>query len=791
MWYKNLGAHLKSITTLNQILRQSSHAARRKVLTESNDLNVFKVGYKLHGFEIKGVQEVSEFRLTAIHLVHENTKAEYLHLYRNDSNNVFAIQFRTTPKNSTGLPHILEHTVLCGSKKYPVRDPFFKMLNRSLATFMNAMTGSDYTVYPFSTQNLSDFRNLQKIYLDATFRPLLKELDFMQEGWRLENVNPADAATPLIIKGVVYNEMKGAFSENENLLGQKLQNLILPDHTYGVISGGDPLEIPNLTWEDLKKFHAECYHPSNAKFFSYGNFPLSPSLEYLNRVYLSPHEYREPAHTVVPKQNRWSAPKREHIEGRFEAMREPIEKQNSVVVSLLLSDITDIYDTFLMQFVSELLIKGPNSPFYKSMVEPNFSGGFTPSTGYDMQTRDSIFTIGLQGVKKEDFDKVVGIFDSTLDNVVSHGFDEKHIESILHRYEISIKHESANFGLNVVLGLVPTWNHNGDILAALQVNKLIDKLKKEMKQDSNYLQNIVKRYFKDNTHRLILTMSPDKDFEKKQNALEDELIKKKTQDLKDDDKQIVFKKCLELQKVQTEQQNTDILPTLLMEDISNEVEKISRERVTINSVPVQINKVSSNGIVYFKGLLGTVELSPEQQMLLPLFCYVINKLGTDNLNFREFDSLMNRKTAGLSLEPHIGESLFQLHNYEPSVFISSHCLEKNVESMWELWRELFNIRESLDVERFQRLTELYMANLTHGVADAGHIYAMKAASALVSGSAYQKELLGGLQHISYMKRLIGTSRYKAVLEEIQNIAKIIFTKNNLRSVQATFFILCE
>jgi Zn-dependent M16 (insulinase) family peptidase len=780
MWYKNLGPHLKSLTTFNKILRQASQAVPRKVVTENNDLNVFKIGHKLHGFEVKDVREISEFRLTAIYLIHEKTQAEYLHLYRNDSNNVFAINFRTTPRNSTGLPHILEHTVLCGSQHYPVRDPFFKMLNRSLATFMNAMTGSDYTVYPFSTQNLSDYRNLQKIYLDAAFRPNLKELDFMQEGWRLENVNPNDCATPLIIKGVVYNEMKGAFSENESLLGQKLQNLILPDHTYGVISGGDPMEIPNLTWEDLKNFHGHHYHPSNAKFYSYGNFPLSPSLSYIDKEYLSQFGYQDTTHTMVPRQTRWTEPKREHLSCRFENMREPLEKQNTISVSLLLSDITEIYDTFLMQFVAELLIKGPNSPFYKSMIEPNFSGGFTPSTGYDTQPRDSVFTIGLQGLKKEDFDKVIGLFDSTLDQVVNNGFDEKHIESILHRYEISIKHETPNFGLNLLLGLVPTWNHGGNILTALQINTLIEKLKKEMKQDSHYLQNIVKQYFKDNKHRLILTMSPDMEYEKKQKAMEDELIRKKTEKLPESEKQIMFKKCLELQKAQNEQQNTDILPTLLMEDISNDVEKIPRERVTINSVPIQINKVNSNGIIYFKALLSTVELSPEQQMLLPLFCYVINKLGSDKLDYREFDSLMNRKTAGLTLQPHIGESLFQLHSFEPSVYISSYCLEKNADAMWELWSQIFNISKLRDVERFQMLTQLYMANLAHGLADSGHVYAMQAASALVSGSAYQKELLSGLQHIAYMKRLIGTSHYKAVLDEILNMAKIIFTKNNMR-----------
>lgn len=783
MWHKITGLGLKNnLTTLQKIIRKSSQAVSAKSLPEHPDVNIFKPGHKLHGFEVKDVQDVREFRLTAIKLVHETTKAEYLHLFRNDHNNVFSVNFRTTPLNSTGLPHILEHLVLCGSKMFPVKDPFFKMLNRSLATFMNALTGLDYTMYPFSTQNLSDYRNLQKIYLDAAFKPTLDELDFMQEGWRLENVDPNDNNTPLIIKGVVYNEMKGVYGENDNILVYKILNTILPDHTYGVVSGGDPLEIPHLTWDDLKKFHRDHYHPSNCRFFSYGNFPLAPSLDYINKEYLSHYDYLNPSKTEVPKQKRWSEPKKEHVLCRFENMKGPFEAQNSISISLLLSDVTEIYDSFLMQFVTELLIKGPNSPFYKALIEPNFSGGFTPSTGYESSPRDSVFILGLQGLKSEDLNRVETLFDETLDKVIATGFEQKHVESVLHRYELSVKHENSNFGLHLLFGITSPWNHNGDILQTLQVNSLIEKLKKEMKQDSNYLQNIVKRYFKDNKHRLTVVMSPDKDYDKKLDGLEKQLIKTKIDELTEDQRRLNYEKCKQLLTPQPDKQKTDLLPTLTMSDISNDVEKTPREKVTVNSVPIQVNKVNSNGIVYFKAILSTIELSPEQQMLLPLFCYVINKLGTDKLDYREFDSLANRKTSGLSLNPFIGESLFQLHNYEPSICISSHCLEKNVEEMWGLWAQLFNITKLNDVARFQMLTQLYMTHLTNGLVDSGHLYAMQAASSLVSGTSYQKEMLNGLQHIAYMKRLIGTSNYKAVLDEILNISRIVFTKNNMRCV---------
>lgn len=782
MWKTNVTQTIRLITPFQKFLRCSSQLASAKTAPDSSisDINILKVGEDVHGFKVDDIQSVPEFNITAIRLTHELTKAQYLHLYRNDTNNVFSINFRTTPKDDTGVPHILEHTVLCGSKTFPVRDPFFKMLNRSLATFMNAMTGSDLTFYPFSTQNFSDYQNLQKIYLDAVFRPNLKLLDFMQEGWRLEYTDPADKKSDLTIKGVVYNEMKGAFSENERILEQKIQNLLLPDHTYGFISGGDPMKIPDLTWEGLREFHKVHYHPSNARFYSYGNFPLSPTLKFLNAEYLSKYDSQDVEHTAVPNQERWSDTKKEHITCRYENMRGPLEKQNFISISLLMSDIVDIYDTFLIQFLSELLIRGPSAPFYKSMIEPNFSGGYTQTTGYDTQVKDTVFTIGLQSIDKNDFEKVVALFDSTVDDVIEKGFDDKHIASVLHSYELSIKHESSNFGLNLLFSVTPLWNHYGDIISTLKVNDLISKLKKEMGKDKQYLQKTVKKHFKDNKHRLVLTMSADKDYEEKQLELEKQLIQQKTKPLTKDDREQIYLQGLALQKEQSAQQNTDVLPTLTMSDISTDVEKVPREKFRVGPVPTQVNKVNSNGITYFKGVLNTSELSPEQQMLLPLFTYVINKLGTKSYDYREFDTLVKQKTAGLNLGVHVGDSLFQLHSYETGLLLSSYCLDRNVESMWQLWMEIFNIAELRDVSRFEMLVKLYMTDLTQGLADSGHMYAMQAAAGLVSGSSYQKELLTGLQHISYMKRLVGTASYKAMLLELCEIAKALFDRNKLR-----------
>lgn len=584
---KSLNAQLlkKQLRVYSQQIIQP---AVQQVDSSNSDASSFQVGQNIHGFSVTEIDKIDEFNVTAIKLVHEKTKAEYLHLFRPDNNNVFCVSFRTTPMDSTGAPHILEHTVLCGSKLFPIRDPFFKMLNRSLATFMNAMTASDYTMYPFSTQNFSDYQNLQKIYLDAAFRPNIKELDFMQEGWRFENTNMKDDKSEITIKGVVYNEMKGSFSENDNIFCQKVQNALLPDHTYGVISGGDPFKIPDLTYDALKKFHSDHYHPSNSRVFSYGNFPLTPTLEYINKEYFSKYDYQETTHTLVPKQSHWEAPKTEHITCRFDTMGGPIDKQNSICVALLTNNVTDNYETFLMQFLTELLIRGPSSPFYKSLIEPNFSGGYTPCTGYDNQPYDCYFTIGLKGLDKKDFGKVVEEFDKTISNVIKTGFDAKHIESVLHRYELGIKHESTNFGLNLLFSLSSIWNHSGNIIESLKINNLIARLKEELKKDDKYLQKAVEKYFKNNKHRLILSMSPDKDYEVKQKELEKKMITEKVKALTAEQKKEVYKKALDLQKEQLAVLDTNILPTLTIGDINNEVERVCSEKIFIKPVHAQV-----------------------------------------------------------------------------------------------------------------------------------------------------------------------------------------------------------
>uniref|UniRef100_A0A663M393 Presequence protease, mitochondrial n=1 Tax=Athene cunicularia TaxID=194338 RepID=A0A663M393_ATHCN len=588
------------------------------------------------------VTAVPELFLTAVKLSHDGTGARYLHVAREDSNNLFSVQFRTTPMDSTGVPHILEHTVLCGSQKYPCRDPFFKMLNRSLSTFMNAFTASDYTLYPFSTQNPKDFQNLLSVYLDAAFFPCLRQLDFWQEGWRLEHENPADPQTPLVFKGVVFNEMKGAFTDNERIFAQHLQNKILPDHTYGVVSGGDPLCIPDLTWEQLKQFHATHYHPSNSRFFTYGNFPLEQHLKQIHEEALIKFERIE-SHTDIPKQKLWEKPREHSVTCGLDSFAANPSKQTTVSVSYLLTDITDTFETFTLSLLSSLLVDGPNSPFYKALIESGVGTDFSPDVGFNGSTREAYFSVGLQGIAERDIDTVKQIIARTVDEVIAKGFEEDRIEALLHKIEIQLKHQSTSFGLALTSYIASCWNQDGDPVELLKIADKVSRFRQCLKENPTFLQEKVKTYFKDNPHRLTLSMSPEEDYHDKQAKMETEKLQKKVNALSEEEKTQIFEKGLELMALQSKPQDTSCLPALQVSDIEPKIPfTVLETTLAADEIPVQYCPQPTNGVVYFRAVSSLNTLPEELKPYVPLFCNVItNPRFEEEEHFR----VLVKKTA--------------------------------------------------------------------------------------------------------------------------------------------------
>ncbi|KAF3064031.1 Mitochondrial presequence protease [Daldinia childiae] len=436
------------------MLRNVVKGATRKAITELSQYP--KPGEKLHGFTLLRTKHVPELELTALHLRHDKTGADYLHIAREDSNNVFSIGFKTNPPDDTGVPHILEHTTLCGSQKYPIRDPFFKMLPRTLSNFMNAFTASD-TYYPFATTNAQDFQNLMSVYLDSTLHPLLKETDFTQEGWRIGPENPRVAEkdgengaedSKLVFKGVVYNEMKGQMSDAGYLFYIRFQDHIFPSINN---SGGDPQKITDLTYEQLRKFHAEHYHPSNAKLITYGDMPLADHLKEVDAQMKA-----------------------------FEKIQADIEHKKPIDLS-----------------------EGPRTVTVFGPVDPLAD----PEKQY--KTYGNL-SIGLSGVEQPNVEKIKGEIQNILREVRDKGFERTKIEGYLHQLELSLKHKTANFGLSVLHRLKGKWFSGTDPFDSLAWNDTVAAFEAKL-AEGGYLEGLMDKYLlNDNT--LTFTMAPSETY---------------------------------------------------------------------------------------------------------------------------------------------------------------------------------------------------------------------------------------------------------------------------------------
>ncbi|XP_032898068.1 presequence protease, mitochondrial [Amblyraja radiata] len=763
-----------------------SHSWRWNSISARERATHYVVGEKIHGFTINQVTAVPDLFLTAVKLSDDNTGAQYLHVARDDPNNLFSVQLRTTPLNSTGVPHILEHVVLCGSEKYQIRDPFFKMLTRSLSTFMNAFTASDYTMYPFSTQNSKDFQNLLSVYLDAVFFPCLRELDFWQEGWRLEHDTPGDQSSPLVFKGVVFNEMKGVFANNENLYAQHVQNKLLPDHTYSVISGGDPLQIPKLAWEELKRFHATHYHPSNARFFTYGDLPLEQHLKQIQEEALCKFQRINPG-TSVPTQPRWSEPREYHVPCGSDSMAPDPTKQTTYSVSYLLGDITDTYETFILSLLSSLLVSGPNSPFYKALIDARIGTDFAPVVGYDGSTREACFSIGLQGIAEQDVKSVKQIIEKVIDEVIEKGFEEVRIEALLHKIEIQLKHQTTNFGLALASYVATNWNHDGDPVEVLQIGEKVTRFRQSLKENPQFLQDKVRYYFKENPHQLALSMSPDEGYLENQGNAEKRTLQEKVNSLSTEEKKEIYEKGLELIAAQSTPQDVSCLPALKISDIPQTFPLTSVEMDYVGGeVPIQYCGQPTNGIVYFRAFTSLNTLPDELKPYVPLFCSVITRIGCGNLNYREQAQQIELKTGGLSASPKILQDNENLDMYEQGVLFTSLCLDRNLPDMMQLWADTFNSPHFDDEEHFKVLVMMAAQELSNGIPDTGHQYAAVRAGKTLTPAGKLQEIFNGLSQVHHMKRIAEMPELLTVLRKLPRIKMHLMSSENMRcAVNAT------
>ena len=776
-----------SVASRTSYTRGSQYVlGRRKYATITDLGNYPKTGEEIHGFTLKRAQNVPELQLTALHFQHGRTGADYLHVARDDKNNVFSVGFKTNPPDDTGIPHILEHTTLCGSQKYPIRDPFFKMLPRSLSNFMNAFTSSDHTTYPFATTNRIDFKNLMSVYLDSTLNPLLKESDFLQEGWRIGPQNPkvdgkeqaADSEDErLVFKGVVYNEMKGQVSDASYLYQIKFQDHIFPDiHN----SGGDPQKMTDLTYQNLKDFHTRNYHPSNAKIFTYGDMPLADHLREIDRQ-LARFGRSAPDTAIKTPIDLSNGPVNHTVKGPIDPLMDE-KAQYKTSTTWLMGETSDVVETFSVGVLSSLLLDGYGSPMYQALVEAGLGSDFSPNTGFDGSARRGMFSIGLNGVKEADVPQVKKAIQTKFMDVYDQGLDRGKVDGLLHQLEIALKHKSANFGLGLMQRLEPGWFNGVDPFEALAWDDTVNAFK-SLYAEPRYLERLLGKYLLNN-HTLTFTMEPSPTYGedvKKEEAmrLEKKIVEVTKRDGGDEVHKGFKARELELLEEQSKTKTEDLscLPTLHTENIPRQMEKKMTRRSSIGPVKVQWREASTNGLTYFRAINQFEGLPSNLRMLLPLFTASLMRLGTRDKSVEEIEDLIKLKTGGISLSYHSSPSPLDMKVSTEGLCLSASALDKNVPDMFELTRSIIQETDfdaPMAESQIRQLLQQDASGALDVVANSGHSFASRYAQAGLSIQGLLNEETSGMTQLQQTAALAGRiprDGLQDVIEKLKLIQK--------------------
>lgn len=761
--------HNRAQRSIARWSKWSAQAHAHSASFYSENSRKYPVGLQVHGYNIKQVKPIPEFSLIAVQLEHEKTGSEHLHLDAAlDKNNVFLAAFKTNPPDATGVPHILEHTTLCGSHKYPVRDPFFKMLNRSLSNFMNAMTGHDYTFYPFATTNAKDFENLMDVYLSSVFEPLLSHEDFIQEGWRLENEDPSDPQSNLTYKGVVYNEMKGQYSNSAYNFWIKFQESIYPSLNN---SGGDPAKITDLEYEDLIEFHSKNYHPSNCKTFTYGSLPLDNHLKKLNEIFLlfgrrnTNPDVKKPLFFTTENSTLEAT-----VSGPPDTMSsKKLSDQHKSSITWSLGDAlkeSSMYDIFKWKILSSLLCDGHGSPFYQELIEKEYGDDFSVNTGLDVTTSLLSFTIGLNNLSTERVKNLESKVNDIFRNIVvpelekgaKSAFHEK-VLAMLHQIELNFRKHKPDFGIGLLNSLVPSWVNGVDPIKSLEIDAVLKRFKEEfsvegLKLFKNLLEQTI---LNPDTKKFIFNMVPDENYYSILENNEKSKLATKISSLDDDDKRLIYERNIKLAENQQKKEDVSVLPTLTLGDIPREGDFYPLEFTNMGPRKVQKRVVDTNGIVYVTAAKDISYIPSYYHKYLPLLnsCF-LNLAGTEKNPIADLETLIQKKTGGVTFSAHVTTNPHDIFDPILKFVVSGSSLSQNSQYIYDIWSEIL-LETKLDKNDDQVIDKMYtlIKNLGQNqldmIAERGHSYASSYGVAQLTPTKKIKDALAGIEHVEFIK----------------------------------------
>lgn len=728
-------------------------------------------------FELVRDEHIAEVNSQALLYRHKKTGAEVLSLVNDDENKVFGITFKTPPEDSTGVAHILEHSVLCGSRKYPLKKPFVELIKGSLNTFLNAMTFPDKTAYPVASQNLKDFYNLVDVYLDAVFFPLISEDTFRQEGWHYEL---EDTTSPLVYKGVVFNEMKGVFSSPDAVMRDIAQRSLYPDVTYGKSSGGDPKAIPDLTYKQFKAFHETFYHPSNTRAFFSGDDDAGQRLAILDE-YFSQFE-RIAVDAEVKLQPRFNAPRQ--IVATYAGPREEGKARDGMVsVNWMVDTPADRTEALSHGMLSYLLAGNPAAPLRKALTESGLGEGMTGG-GIGSGLRQPMASFGMKGIDPADAEKVEALILSTLAEIAEKGFAQEQIEAAINTFEFSLRENNTGSyprGMVYMFNALGTWLHGGDPLGQLQFEDAMARLKDKAAQ--GHFASEIRRLFLDNTHRTTVTLSADPEQGAREAAREAEILADVREGL---DASALEETVAETDKLKALQEAVDPpellakIPTLELGDLDRAIRTVPNETGTLAGAKLFYHDLPTLGIVYLDFGFDLHVLDKDLLPYLPLFGRALLQTGTSKEDFVSLTQRIGRSTGGIA--QHRGLSARQGSDGSAAwFFLSGKAVPDKLEEMLAIMGDVLLDARLDNRERFKQMALEEKAGFEARLVPSGNAIVDTRLKSGLTEASWIAEQLGGVSYLSFLRDLVKRvdSDWSGVEAVLRRIRDTLFNRGRM------------
>ena len=735
---------------------------------------------QLEAYRVVESKTIKELQSEGIVLEHKKTKAKLFLLSNDDDNKVFCIGFRTPPDDDTGLPHILEHSVLCGSDKFPLKDPFVELVKGSLNTFLNAMTYPDKTVYPVASCNEKDFQNLMDVYMDAVLHPNIyqEEKIFRQEGWHYEL---EEAGQPLIYNGVVYNEMKGAYSSPESLLDRYTQNTLFPDNCYGRDSGGDPAQIPTLTYEKFLDFHRTFYHPSNSYIYLYGDMDMAEKLAWLDEEYLSHYDAR-PVDSHIPEQKAFAQPVEREI---FYSITEEESLEDATYLSVNTVVGTDLDPKLYVAFqiLEYTLLDAPGAPLKQALIDAGI--GKDILGGYESGILQPFFSVIAKDANREQKGEFLAVVKGTLRKLADQGINRKSLLAGMNYYEFKYReadYGSAPKGLMYGLQCLDSWLYDGDPMMHLEYQETFDYLKKAV--DEGYFEQIIRDYLLDNPFEAVITVSPKKNLTAGEEARVAAALAAYKESLSEAQIENLVRGTEALKEYQDTPSAPETLakiPLLKREDIDKKAEQFYWTEKDVDGVKVLHHNFFTSGIGYLKVLFMTDAVPQEDLFYVGLLKSVLGSVDTEHYSYSDLTSEIHLNSGGVDFSVTSFANLQEPEHFTGAFAAGVRVLYDKLDFGFTMLEEILTRSIFTDEKRLNEVIQEVRSGAKMKLEKAGHSTAVSRATSYFSATAYYNELTGGTEYYHFLERIAKNyeTEKAQIIEKLKEVSRKLFTRENM------------